>query len=686
MEKYLKYIINKNENKINKGKLIVDVSLIMKMLLNKKKFVEKIGKLNSNAVTKSKLRENIKLTNSNKILVCDFLKKNIINTQVVKVLLNGNKKNLEKNDVIYQFVYDLIGIFNDKYKIICNFKYDDVVPKFNCELFLQENFGKRNFSLLENIIPNIISNKDYDIKNKIEIYTYFYGENTKKITSIDVLSVDQLSTELEFDKLDNVFNKTVSSLKKNNYEVQKDINKDNNDIIIIPDLNGNYMTLLRILKRLFYIGKINKGFILDGVKIIIIGKTFGNNDVANKIIFLTIYNLIMNNSDKVFWVKDDNDENNDFVNNNENIKKYYNNLPYVIMIKDNDDVIINKKKFNKKYDFTINTYCVLSYSYIDEIVYGNKEYCDKFIKKYTKNGQKKIDRKDYNELITDANNLNMSKKQIDICLKKHKIEIVGEKKIESVYKNKNETYCDNFIEQHTKNGEIDRKDYNDLITRAKNLKMTKEKIDMCLKKHIIKIVDKNKKLFKFIKKNKIKYFILSSKNKDQINSLQSSNSKYVNDLNLQQDIYDSKFIFRFGNGVKINGASTIIDDDAKFWWGEDAPYMKEISEFEKNKNNLKIILDFITEKINGLNRSDIEKYKEGIVENIFLNRYYPILFTTNHESFDNFIVIRKNNIVYKKMISSNGSVKNGELNSFLNQIFNGITVIKNENIKQFIVN
>jgi hypothetical protein len=89
MENYLKYIINKNENKINKGKLIVDVSLIMKMLLNKKKFVEKIGKLKNENIT---LREKTNLSNSNKNLVCNFLEENIINTQVIKVLLNGNKK------------------------------------------------------------------------------------------------------------------------------------------------------------------------------------------------------------------------------------------------------------------------------------------------------------------------------------------------------------------------------------------------------------------------------------------------------------------------------------------------------------------------------------------------------------------------------------------------------------------
>ena len=472
---------------------------------------------------------------------------------------------MKKNDVIYQFVYDLIGIFDDKYKIICNFKYDDNGIKFNCTLFLQQDFGKRNFLLGKNIIPNIVSYKEYNIKNKIEIYTYFYGENTNKITSIDVLSDKQLNTnKLEFEQLNNFFNNIVSSLKNNNSGVQKEINKENNDIIIIPDLNGNYMTLLRILQRLFYIGKINKGFILGDVKIIIIGKTFGEEEKANKIIFLTIYNLIINNSGKVFWVKDDNDESNNFVRNNQNIKEYYKKLPYVIMIKDND-ISINKKNFNNKYQFMINTYCVSSYSYINKIIYGND-----------------------NE-------------------------------------------------------------------------------------------NKNEKLFKFIKENQIKYFILSSENNYQINSLESSNSKYVNDLNLQQDIYDARFIFRFGNGKKINGASTIINDDAKFWWGEEAPYMKEI--LGKNK-----ILDFITEKINGLNRSDIKKYKEGVIKNIFLNRYYPILFTTNLEYFDNFIVIRKNDIGKENNISNNGNVKNRELNSFFNQIFNGINVIKNKNIKQFIVN
>jgi hypothetical protein len=279
----------------------------------------------------------------------------------------------------------------------------------------------------------------------------------------------------------------------------------------------------------------------------------------------------------------------------------------------------------------------------------------------------------------------MSKGKIDKCLKKHKIEIVGEKKIEIIDKNKNETYCDRFIDEYTENGKIDRKDYNGLTTNRQIniLKMSKEQIDICLKKYGVKIVDKNKKLFEFIKNNHIKYFILSSENNNQINSLRSSNSKYVNDLNLQQDIYDERFIFRFGNGVKINGASTIINDDAKFWWGEEAPYMKEISELGKNNSNK--ILDFITEKINGLTRSDIQQYRKGVVENIFLNRYYPILFTTNREYFDNFIVIRKNNIDNKINVNVNVN-KNGELNSFFNQIFNGIKVVKNENTKQFIIN
>ena len=694
-----KLIVNKN--KINKGKLIVDVSFIMKMLLNKKKFVETIGKL-KNKNKNTTLREKTNLSNSNKNVVCNFLKDNIIKTQVVKVLLNGNKENLKKNDVIYQFVYDLIGIFDDKYKIICNFKYDydDNEIKFNCTLFLQEDFGKKNFLFGKNIISNIVSNKDYDIKNKIEIYTYFYGDNTNKITSIDVLSGDKLSKiELKFTDLNNVFKNTVSKLIKNESisNVQKEINKDNNDIIIIPDLNGNYMTLLRILKRLFYIGKINENFILDDVKIIIIGKTFGNNDkyiVENKILFLTIYNLIMNNSGKVFWVKDDNDESNSFVRNNQNIKEYYKKLPYVIMIKDKDnDISINKKKnLHNKYEFMINTYCVSSYSYINKIIYKIEDYCDIFIKQHT-NGRK-ISRKDYDDLITRAKNLRMTTKQIDRCLKNHKIEIeivdniktVDNKKM--VDKNKNETYCDRFIDEYTENGKIERKDYNGLTTnrQTKILKMSKEQIDKCLKKYEIKIVDKNKELFKYIQDNHIKYFILSSENNHQINSLRSSNSKYVNDLNLKQDIYDAKFIFRFGNGDKINGASTIINDDAKFWWGEEAPYMKEILEFGKNKNNSKIILDFITEKINGLNRTDFNKYKNGVVENIFLNRYYPILFTTNREYFDNFIVIRKNDIGKENKISNTNTFKNNELNSFFNKIFNGINVINNKNIKQFIVN
>ena len=111
MENYLKYII-KNIN----PDLKIDVSLIMKMLLNKKKFVKKLGEKAGSSGT---LRKKITLNDTNKGSICDFLQDAIKYTQVIKVLLNGNEKIQYRMSVMYYFVYHLIGIFDDKYKVIC---------------------------------------------------------------------------------------------------------------------------------------------------------------------------------------------------------------------------------------------------------------------------------------------------------------------------------------------------------------------------------------------------------------------------------------------------------------------------------------------------------------------------------------------------------------------------------------
>ena len=189
MESYLKYI-NKNKN-INNGKLIIDVSLIMKMLLNKKKFVEKLGK----EAGSSKLREKITLNDTNKDSIYNFLQDSIKDTQVVKVLLNGNQKIQYRMSVMYYFVYHLIGIFDDKYKVICFFKYKDSSPLsknifdlLKCKVVLASDLQKIDFFPSK----NINSDKCYDMNDKIEIYTYFYGNDTEKIISIDVLAKEEL--------------------------------------------------------------------------------------------------------------------------------------------------------------------------------------------------------------------------------------------------------------------------------------------------------------------------------------------------------------------------------------------------------------------------------------------------------------------------------------------------------------
>jgi hypothetical protein len=568
MESYLKYI-NKNKN-INNGKLIIDVSLIMNMLLNKKKFVEKLGK---EAGSSGTLREIISLNdkdNKNKGVICNFLQEAIKYTQVVKVLLNGNQKIQYRMSVMYYFVYHLIGLFDDKYKVICFFKYKDSSPLsknifdlLKCKVVLASDLQKIDFFPSK----NINSDKCYDMNDKIEIYTYFYGNDTEKIISIDVLAKEELmkiGSELakNYDS-DNIYSDfkiflTNIIIKKNNnnynYKRECTIDKDDCDIIIIPDLNGNHITLLNIIKRLFYIEKIDKNYILIGVKIIFIGKIFGNEKNNNMILFFMIYYLIMMNNgvdtQRIFMVKDELEyKENPFVNNTNFslLQKFYNNLPNAI--------VINDKKYNiNKYlnggDYEINKYWVSSYSY--------------------------------------------TKWRID---------------------NPGKTYLD--------------KDYRSIKNIEEDMKLNGFIFD-------------NKKLADFIFDNHIKYLILSSENKKDLNLLQCSKSKLVDDLNLFQDIEDKSFIYRFGNKKKINGASTIIDINPTFWWGNNATYMKEILEMEKPnyKNSNRTFIEYF-QKITGFNKSYINKYKSEIIKNIFLNKYYPILLTTNHKNFDNFIVLRK---------------------------------------------
>jgi hypothetical protein len=667
MENYLKYII-KNRN----PDLKIDVSLIMKMLLNKKNFVKKIGESKSTAGPNRKLRENINLSNSNKNSVCESLQNSIKDTQVIKVLFNGNQKIQYRISVIYYFVYHLIGLFDDKYKIICFFKYKEPVlhnknifDLLKCKVVLASDLQKIDF------FPgkNINSDKCYDMNDKIEIYTYFYGNDTEKITSIDVLAKEELmknGSELAKNFYSDfiIFLNNIIIKKNNikiNYNREYTINKDGCDIIIIPDLNGNHITLLNIIKRLFYIEKIDKNYILDDVKIIFIGKIFGDEENNNMILFFMIYYLIMKNNNvedtqRIFMVKDEVEYNeNQFVNNTDFslLKKFYNNLP--------DAIVINDKKYKIK---PLNSLIVSSPITID---LKNKEEIElecniNNINKNNSNEYKqglfvRVSSSSIQHECSFEGQIKSSEYIVDRKIRFLKIIIYNIKNVKNVKDNKIGGTINikiiGFKEEYLngKNYEIDKywvssysytkwrinnpgkiysdKDYNSIKNFEKDMKLNGFIFD-------------NQKLADFIFDNHIKYLILSSENKKELNLLQCSKSKLVDDLNLFQDIEDKSFIYRFGNKKKINGASTIIDINPTFWWGNNATYMKEILEMENpdyKKSNRTFIEYF--KKITGFNKSDLKKYKSEIIKNIFLNKYYPILLTTNHKNFDNFIVLRK---------------------------------------------
>ena len=668
MESYLKYI-NKNINKnINNGKLTIDVSLIMKMLLNKKNFVKKLGKKSADGSTT--LREIISLNdNSNKNLVCDFLQDSIKDTQVIKVLLNGNQKIQYRMSVMYYFVYHLIGIFDDKYKVICFFKYKDSSSKnifdlLKCKVVLASDLQKIDF------FPgkNINSDKCYDMNDKIEIYTYFYGNDTEKIISIDVLAKEELMKSGNKLAKNNDLNNIYSDFKiflgniiiktnnsKNNYKRECTIDKNDCDIIIIPDLNGNHITLLNIIKRLFYIEKIDKNYILADVKIIFIGKIFGDEDNNNMILFFMIYYLIMMNNVKdtqrIFMVKDEvENKENKFVNNTDFslLKNFYNNLPNAI--------VINDKKYNIKELVLFSTSNVeVNPTNSGEVelrfnIDTNKNNPNKYIglnvkiishenKNNTFEGRIKsfeyVDKNGEQYWKMIINNIKNIKEFKNNIMSAFRVEVIG---FRNEYLNGKNYEIDKYwvsSYSYTKwriynpGKTYSDKDYGSIKNFEEDMKLNGFTFD-------------NKKLADFIFNNHIKYLILSSENKKELNLLKCSKSKLVDDLNLFQDTDDKSFIYRFGNKKIINGASTIIDINPTFWWDNNATYMKEILEMENPdyKKSNRTFMEYF-QKITGLNKSDINKYKSEIIKNIFLNKYYPILLTTNHKNFDNFIVLRK---------------------------------------------
>ena len=653
MENYLKYIIKNIDPDLK-----IDVSLIMKMLLNKKKFVKKIGK---EAGSSNMLREIISLNDTNKDLICKFLQDAIKDTQVIKVLLNGNEKIQYRMSVMYYFVYHLIGIFDDKYKVICFFKYKEptntnknIFDLLKCKVVLASDLQKIDF------FPgkNINSDKCYDMNDKIEIYTYFYGNDTEKIISIDVLAKEELAKNYDSANIYLDFIRFLKEIIIINYKRECTINKDDCDIIIIPDLNGNHITLLNIIKRLFYIEKIDKNYILVDVKIIFIGKIFGNEDdylYNNMILFFMFYYLIMRNNgvdtQRIFMVKDEVEYNkNKFVNNTNFslLKNFYNNLPNAIVINDKKynikelvlfstsniqvnprhgnevelrfDIDTNKNNPNEYVGLNVKIICQENENNTFEGRVKSFDYVDEKEEKYWK------------MIINNIKNIEGFKNNI---MSIFKVEVIGFKK---EYLNGRDYEINKYwvsSYSYTK-WRIDNpgktyldKDYRSIKNIEEDMKLNGFTFD-------------NKKLADFIFDNHIKYLILSSENKKELNLLQCSKSKLVDDLNLFQDIEDKSFIYRFGNKKKINGASTIIDINPTFWWGNNATYMKEILEMEKpdyKKPNRTFIEYF--QKITGFNKSDLKKYKSEIIKNIFLNKYYPILLTTNHKNFDNFIVLRK---------------------------------------------
>ena len=683
MENYLKYII-KNRN----PDLKIDVSLIMKMLLNKKNFVKKIGK---EAGSSGTLREKITLNDTNKGSICKFLQDAIKDTQVIKVLLNGNEKIQYRMSVMYYFVYHLIGIFDDKYKVICFFKYKEptntnknIFDLLKCKVVLASDLQKIDF------FPgkNINSDKCYDMNDKIEIYTYFYGNDTEKIISIDVLAKEELmkngnelAKNYDLKNIYSDFKIFLKRIKKNNNKINYNreymINKDGYDIIIIPDLNGNHITLLNIIKRLFYIEKIDKNYILADVKIIFIGKIFGGEEDTNMILFFMIYYLIMNNNgitQRIFMVKDEVEyKENKFVNNtNFNLlKKFYNNLPNAI--------VINDKKYNIK---ELNSLNVSGPTTID---LKNKEKIElecninNNINKNNSNEYKpglfvRVSSSSIQHECSFEGQIKSSEYIVDNSGRYLKIIIDNIKNVKNVKDNKIGGTINikiiGFKEEYLngKNYEIDKywvSSYSYTKWRIDNPGKTYSNKDNESIKNIeddMKLngfTFDNKKLADFIFDNHIKYLILSSENKKELNLLQCSKSKLVDDLNLFQDIDDKSFIYRFGNKKKINGASTIIDINPTFWWGNNATYMKEILEMEKPdyKKPNRTFMEYF-QKITGFNKSDMNKYKSEIIKNIFLNKYYPILLTTNHKNFDNFIVLRKDlNVVLSNNCTHTGGAK-----------------------------
>jgi hypothetical protein len=113
--------------------------------------------------------------------------------------------------------------------------------------------------------------------------------------------------------------------------------------------------------------------------------------------------------------------------------------------------------------------------------FANKTRCQNLIKRRL-SGKKNINRDEYNDLISEAERMDMTKQEIDLCLKLNGVEIAP------VFRFGNNS-CDNLVNKKL-NGRtrIEKEEYQMLVAEGETMDMTQQQIDECLAKNNVRIV------------------------------------------------------------------------------------------------------------------------------------------------------------------------------------------------------